>query len=61
MIAEPFLTIAGQTAPGDGICFRGQPVEILTHDVVVRHLRFRPGDVSGAEVDALTVGAGPAG
>jgi len=58
VIAEPFLTIAGQTAPGGGICFRGQPVELLTHDVVVRHLRFRPGDVSGAEVDALSVGSG---
>ena len=58
MIAEPFLTVAGQTAPGDGICFRGQGVEIRTHDVVVRHLRFRPGDVSGVEVDGLAVGSG---
>ena len=48
VIAEPFLTVAGQTAPGDGICFRGQAVEIRTHNVVVRHLRFRPGDVAGA-------------
>ena len=37
---------------------RGQPVEIRTHDVVIRHLRFRPGDLSGAEVDGLTVGSG---
>jgi pectate lyase len=58
VIAEPFLTIAGHTAPGDGICLRGQTVEIRTHDVVVRHLRFRPGDLSGAEVDGLTVGSG---
>ena len=58
VIAEPFLTIAGQTAPGDGICLRGQAVEIRTHDVVVRHLRFRPGDVSGAEVDGVSVGTG---
>ena len=58
VIAEPFLTIAGQTAPGDGICFRGQTVEIRTHDIVVRHLRFRPGDVSGAEVDGVSVGSG---
>jgi pectate lyase len=58
VIEAPFLTIAGQTAPGDGICFRGHPVVIQTHDVVVRHLRFRPGDASGAEVDALTVGRG---
>jgi pectate lyase len=58
VIDEPFLTIAGQTAPGGGICFRGQAVLIQTHDVVVRHLRFRPGDASGEEVDALTVGRG---
>lgn len=58
VIAEPFLTIAGQTAPGDGVCFRGQAVEIQTHDVVVRHLRFRPGDISGAEVDGVGVGGG---
>ena len=58
VIREPFLTIAGQTAPGDGICFRGQSIQIQTHDVVVRHLRFRPGDISGAEVDGVTVGSG---
>ena len=58
MIQEPFLTIAGQVAAGDGICFQGQAVEIRTHDVVVRHLRFRPGDISGAEVDGVSVGGG---
>jgi pectate lyase len=58
VIREPFLTIAGQTAPGDGICFRGQSIEIRTHDVVVRHLRFRPGDLSRAEVDGVTVASG---
>ncbi len=58
VITEPFLTVAGQTAPGDGICFRGHGVEIRTHDVVLRHLRFRPGDISGAEVDGVTVASG---
>ena len=58
IITEPFLTIAGQTAPGDGICLRGQGVEIQTHDAVVRHLRFRPGDASREEVDAVSVGRG---
>lgn len=53
-VREPFLTIAGQTAPGDGIQLKNMPkapstrspLEIITHDVVVRHLRVRPG--SGA-------------
>lgn len=54
-IREPFLTIAGQTAPGDGIVIRGGEVSIQTHDVIVRHLRFRPGDIAKAEVDALNI------
>jgi len=47
LIEEPYLTLAGQTAPGDGICVRGQQVHIATHDVVVRHMRFRCGDEWG--------------
>src|SRR4051812_2238633 len=31
-IAHPYLTLAGQTAPGDGVCVRGQSVHINTHD-----------------------------
>ena len=39
-----FLTIAGQTAPGDGITLVGRQMKIVTsHDVVVQHLRIRPG------------------
>ncbi|HXG08177.1 MAG TPA: hypothetical protein VNK04_00135 [Gemmataceae bacterium] len=44
-INHPFLTIAGQTAPGDGVCIRNQTVEINTHDVVIRYLRFRRGNL----------------
>ncbi|UCD29149.1 MAG: hypothetical protein JSV03_01300, partial [Planctomycetota bacterium] len=36
---SPYLTIAGQTAPGDGILIRDVGLRIRTHDVVVRHLR----------------------
>jgi pectate lyase len=54
-IREPYVTVAGQSAPGDGICFRGSQVSVLTHDVVVRFLRFRPGDISSGEVDNLDV------
>src|SRR5262249_27131007 len=51
-IRHPFITIAGQTAPGDGVCVRGQTVEINTHDVVIRYLRFRRGNLKSRD-DAL--------
>lgn len=45
-INKPFITIAGQTAPGDGICLRDYSLNVAnTHDVVVRGLRLRRGDV----------------
>ena len=39
----PYVTIAGQTAPGDGICIAGETLEVDTHDVIIRHMRFRRG------------------
>jgi pectate lyase len=48
-IRDPYVTIAGQTAPGDGILIRNHPVNdeppltVETHDVVIRYLRLRPG------------------
>lgn len=44
IIRAPYLTIAGQTAPGDGICITGETTWVETHDVVVRHMRFRRGE-----------------
>ncbi|MFC1504679.1 hypothetical protein ACFL6D_04615, partial [Spirochaetota bacterium] len=42
--SEPFCTIAGQTAPGDGITIKGGFLRVTTHDVIVRGIRCRPGD-----------------
>jgi hypothetical protein len=42
-VRAPYVTIAGNTAPGDGVCIAGNTVELETHDVILRHLRFRRG------------------
>lgn len=56
------LTIAGQTAPGDGITIRGYQVDLRGDDLIVQHLRFRAGDIrkktatrDGFTEDSLTV------
>jgi hypothetical protein len=57
-ISEPYLTIAGQTAPQPGITFIKGGLIIATHDVVVRHIRMRPGDGNkpkwSGDIDAIT-------
>src|SRR5215813_10035280 len=57
-VKNPFLTVAGQTAPGDGICLRNFTFNIATHDVVVRYVRSRLGDLSGQEADSITLVSG---
>lgn len=42
-VSDPYLTIAGQSAPGDGIVLRNYPLAIRTHDVIIRGLRVRNG------------------
>jgi pectate lyase len=49
------LTIAGQTAPGDGICVRDYPTKINGNNIIVRYLRFRLGDRYGLSSDALDI------
>jgi len=54
-IRNPYITIAGQTAPGDGICLQGSSLQVEADDVIVRYLRSRPAGVSGKELDAISV------
>jgi hypothetical protein len=59
-VRAPYITIAGQTAPGDGICIRGATFCVDTHDVVIRHLRFRRGETNVANRDDA-LGGNPIG
>ncbi len=43
IIRAPYISIEGQSAPGDGICVAGRTTEIDTHDTVIRYMRFRRG------------------
>ncbi|HRT09276.1 MAG TPA: hypothetical protein P5233_12920, partial [Candidatus Paceibacterota bacterium] len=48
VVRNPFLTVAGQTAPGKGICLRKYNFGVYgTHDVIIRYVRVRPGNLSG--------------
>ncbi|MCL1941929.1 MAG: pectate lyase, partial [Candidatus Azobacteroides sp.] len=51
--ARDNITIAGQTAPGNGICIAGYDFTINSNNVIIRFVRFRPGDESGGEPDGL--------
>ena len=62
-LTQPFITLAGETAPSPGITLTNGDLSIATHDVIVRHLRIRAGAgtrprKSGWEVDGLTTAGG---
>ena len=57
-ITQPFVTIAGQTAPPPGITMIRGGISIQTNDVILQHLKVRPGEAgqekkSGWEVDGV--------
>jgi hypothetical protein len=53
-IRNPLITIAGQTAPGKGICISNLNLGVLgNHDVIIRYLRVRPGDTAGLTLDGM--------
>lgn len=50
-ISKDNVTIAGQSAPGDGICIGGFPVSLSANNVIIRYLRFRMGDSLDSNAD----------
>jgi pectate lyase len=59
-IDHPSITIAGQSAPGDGICLAGHSLNINTRNVILRHLRVRRGRPEGGQ-GSDNIGGNPEG
>jgi hypothetical protein len=64
-IAQGNVTIAGQTAPSPGVTLIQGGIDVLTHDVIIQHIRVRPGEAgqakgSGWGEDALSTQGGAA-
>ena len=63
-IINPYITIAGQTAPGGGIALKTHPsmdnaaIEVATQHVIIRYIRARPGPSAelSQNIDALIIG-----
>jgi pectate lyase len=58
-ITDPFVTIAGQSAPGEGVQVRGAMIRVMADDVIIRYMRLRPGDENRrenpADVDGISI------
>ncbi|HKW28080.1 MAG TPA: Ig-like domain-containing protein [Verrucomicrobiae bacterium] len=58
VIGNGYLTIAGQTAPGDGICIANFRAGMSgPNDVIMRFMRFRIGDAEQQSMDAMSPGS----
>lgn len=57
-IRAPYISIYGQTAPGMGVVLTGQTMEVDTHDVIIRYMRFRRGAMDVAFRDDACGGQG---
>ncbi len=53
VIYNDSITIAGQSAPSDGICLKGYPLYVRANNVIVRYVRVRMGDIHAIEDDAM--------
>jgi hypothetical protein len=49
------LTIAGQSAPGEGITLRNYPIKVNAGNIIIRYIRSRMGDERGVEDDAISI------
>lgn len=52
---HPNITIAGQTAPGGGICIAGYQMKLNQPNIIIRHIRFRAGDLPNSSMSPLDV------
>ncbi|KAL4904182.1 hypothetical protein BDW74DRAFT_168602 [Aspergillus multicolor] len=53
-VSDDFITLAGQTAPGKGIAIQGWPLGLSgASDVILRHIRVRPGSSTGETIDGM--------
>lgn len=60
-IRHPYITIAGQSAPSPGITISHSALQIKSHDILIQHISFRPGDCTygtkPVERDAISIGS----